>query len=188
VLTDLGKISARESKIILGAAVIDDILGLVILAVVTGVITAANVGGELATLDIGMIVVKAVVFLGGAILLGGWLAPRAFLLASRLRVRGMLLAVSLIFLFAMSWLADAIGLATIVGAFAAGLILDEVHYRDFLDRGDHTLEELIQPIAAFLVPGLLRLDRRPGRPLGLRPDRDHRLRRCCCRWRRSSAR
>jgi Kef-type K+ transport system membrane component KefB len=152
VLTDLGKIGARESKIILGAAVIDDILGLVILAVVTGVIAAANVGGELAVLDVGMIVVKAVAFLGGAIVLGGWLSPRAFRLASRLRVRGMLLAVSLIFLFAMSWLADAIGLATIVGAFAAGLILDEVHYRDFLDRGDHTLEELIQPIGSFLVP------------------------------------
>jgi Kef-type K+ transport system membrane component KefB len=120
VLTDLGKISARESKIILGAAVIDDILGLVIL--------------------------------GGAILIGGWISPRVFRLASRLRVRGMLLAVSLIFLFAMSWLADAIGLATIVGAFAAGLILDEVHYRDFLDRGDHTLEELIHPIGSFLVP------------------------------------
>ena len=56
VLTDLGKISARESKIILGAAVIDDILGLVILAVVTGVISAANTGGELATLDVLMIV------------------------------------------------------------------------------------------------------------------------------------
>ncbi|HUO86888.1 MAG TPA: cation:proton antiporter, partial [Thermoanaerobaculia bacterium] len=115
VLTDLGKISARESKIILGAAVIDDILGLVILAVVTGVITAANVGGELAALDIGMIIVKAVIFLGGSILLGGWLAPRVFHLASRLRIRGMLLAVSLIFLFTMAWLADVIGLATIVG-------------------------------------------------------------------------
>jgi Kef-type K+ transport system membrane component KefB len=152
VLTDLGKIGARESKIILGAAVIDDILGLVILAVVTGVIAAANVGGELAVLDVGLIVVKAVIFLGGAILIGGWMSPRVFRLASRLRIRGMLLAVSLIILFAMSWLADAIGLATIVGAFAAGLILDEVHYQDFLDRGDHTLEELIHPIGAFLVP------------------------------------
>jgi len=152
VLTDLGKISARESKIILGAAVIDDILGLVILAVVTGIITAANTGGELASLDVLMIVVKAVLFLGAAILLGSWLSPRIFRLASRLRTRGMLLIVSLTFLFVLSWAADKIGLATIVGAFAAGLILDEVHYKDFLDRGDHTLEEAIHPIALFLVP------------------------------------
>ena len=152
VLTDLGKIGARESKIILGAAVIDDILGLVILAVVTGIITAANVGGELASMDILLIVVKAILFLGGAILFGGWMAPRIFRFASKLRIRGMLLAVALIFLFVLSWLADFIGLATIVGAFAAGLVLDEVHYKDFLDRGDHHIEELIHPIGAFLIP------------------------------------
>ena len=58
----------------------------------------------------------------------------------------------LAFCFLLSWLASAIGLAPIVGAFAAGLILEEVHYRDFTDRGEHELEELIQPISAFLVP------------------------------------
>jgi Kef-type K+ transport system membrane component KefB len=152
VLTDLGKIKARESKIILGAAVIDDILGLVILAVVTGVIAAANTGGTLEVLDIVLIVVKALLFLGGAIMIGGWLSPRIFRLASKLRVQGMLLVVALVFLFVLSYLADVIGLAPIVGAFAAGLILDEVHYKDFLDRGDHKLEELLHPIATLLVP------------------------------------
>jgi Kef-type K+ transport system membrane component KefB len=73
VLTDLGKVTTRESKIILGAAVIDDVLGLVILAVVSGVITAANTGGTLASLDVLLIVLKAAGFLVGAILLGGWL-------------------------------------------------------------------------------------------------------------------
>ena len=152
VLTDLGKIQARESKIVLGAAVIDDILGLIILAVVSGIITAANVGGGLETLDVVMILVKAIVFLVGAVLLGGWLSPRMFRVASRLRVRGMLLAVALIFVFLLSYLADVMGLAAIVGAFAAGLILDEVHYQDFRDRGEHSIEELLHPIAAFLVP------------------------------------
>jgi len=152
VLTDLGKISARESKIILGAAVIDDILGLVILAVVTGIISAANTGGDLASMDVVMIIIKAVIFLGGAIVIGGWLSPRMFKLASRLRIKGMLLTTSLIFLFVLSWAADQIGLATIVGAFAAGLILDEVHYKDFIDRGAHTLEEVIHPLTVFLVP------------------------------------
>ena len=152
VLNDLGKIQARESKIILGAAVIDDVLGLVILAVVQGIITSADAGGELAMTEIWMIMVKALVFLVGAVLLGGWLSPRAFRLASKLRVHGMLLVVSLIFALGLSYLADLIGLATIVGAFAAGLILDEVHYRDYHDWGEHKIEDLLHPLATFLVP------------------------------------
>jgi Kef-type K+ transport system membrane component KefB len=152
VLSDLGKLQKRESKIILGAAVIDDVLGLVILAVVAGVIQAAQTGGELSSLSILWIVAKAVLFLGGAIVVGRWVSPRMFNLASRLRIQGMLLTVSLVFCFLLSYLANVIGLATIVGAFAAGLILDEVHYRDFLDRGEHSIEELIRPIYIFLVP------------------------------------
>ncbi len=152
VLTDLGKVSARESKIILGAAVIDDVLGLVILAVCAGIISAANTGGQLQTLDVVWIIGKATIFLVGAILVGSWLSPRLFRLASRLRIKGMLLTVSLAFCFLLSYLANVIELAPIVGAFAAGLILDELHYKDFLDRGDHSLEELIHPINILLVP------------------------------------
>lgn len=152
VLTDLGKVQARESKIVLGAAVIDDVLGLVILSVVVGIINAANTGRELATLDLAWIAGKALAFVGGAILIGGWLSPHLFRLASRLRIRGMLLTVALIFLFTLSFLADVFGLATIVGAFAAGLVLDELHYKELVDRGDHGLEELVRPIATFLVP------------------------------------
>jgi len=152
VLTDLGKVTTRESKIILGAAVIDDVLGLVILAVISGVITAANTGGSLASLDVLLIVLKAAGFLVGAILLGGWLSPRLFRVFSRLQIRGMLLTLALSFCFFLAYLANVIELAPIVGAFAAGLILEEAHYRDFLNRGDHQLEELIHPITIFLVP------------------------------------
>ena len=152
VLTDLGKIQARESKIILGAAVIDDVLGLVILAVVSGVITAASTGGSLSALAVLWIIGKAFLFLGGAVILGSWISPRMFGLASRLRIRGMLLTVSLVFCFLLAYLANLIELATIVGAFAAGLVLDEVHYRNLFDPGEHTIEELIHPIYVFLVP------------------------------------
>jgi Kef-type K+ transport system membrane component KefB len=152
VLTDLGKVATREAKIILGAAVIDDVLGLVILAVVSGVISAANTGGELASSDILLIIAKATVFLVGALVFGSWLSPRLFRLASKLKIRGMLLTLSLSFCFFLAYLANAIELAPIVGAFAAGLILDDVHFHDFLDRGDHALEELIHPINIFLVP------------------------------------
>ena len=152
VLTDLGKVASREARVILGAAVIDDVMGLVILAVISGVITAANTGGELATLDVLWIVGKATMFLVGAILIGRWLSPRVFLLASRLQIRGLLLTLSLAFCFLLAYLAAAINLAPIVGAFAAGLILEKVHYREFLERGEHELEELIHPITTFLVP------------------------------------
>ncbi len=152
VLSDLGKTQARESKIILGAAVIDDVLGLVILAVVSGVITAANAGGTLEASSIVIIVAKASIFLFGSILLGGWLSPHLFRIASKMRIKGMLLTMALIFCFGLSYLAALIELAPIVGAFAAGLILDDVHYRDFTDRGEHNLEELVHPLTILLVP------------------------------------
>jgi Kef-type K+ transport system membrane component KefB len=157
VLADLGKLSVREAKIILGAAVIDDVLGLIILSVVSGAIEvantgAANTGSALGSLDALVIVAKAIAFLAGAVLIGGWLSRRVFRLAGFLRTQGILLALSLAVCFLLSYLADRIGLATIVGAFAAGLILDGVRYRDLGERTKHTIEELIQPIAGFLVP------------------------------------
>jgi len=152
VLKDLGKSQSDEARIILGAAVIDDVMGLIVLAVVTGVITAADRGGELSSLSILLMILKAVVFLFGSLFIGVRLSPRAFSLAARLQVPGTLLALGLASCFGMSWLAGAIGLAPIVGAFAAGLILERVHYTDFTGRGEHELEELVRPISAFLVP------------------------------------
>ena len=153
VLRDLGKTSAKESRIILGAAVIDDVMGLVILAAVSGIIAAADRGGEgIGGIDIAWIVVKAVGFLVLALWIGSHLSPRVFSLASQLNVHGMLLITSLCMCFLLAYAASAIELAPIVGAFAAGLILDPVHYRDFRDRGEHRLEEIIKPVSTFLVP------------------------------------
>jgi Kef-type K+ transport system membrane component KefB len=152
VLKDLGCSERNESRIILGAAVIDDVFGLVILAVVVGVITAADRGDTIAPSDVALTLGKAAGFLLGSLVLGVLLSQKLFSLASKLRARGVLLAIGLAFCFLLSWLASLIGLAPIVGAFAAGLILEEVHYRDFIDRGEHDLEELINPISSFLVP------------------------------------
>lgn len=91
-------------------------------------------------------------FLFGALALGVHLSPRLFGLASRLRGRGVLLATALVFCFALAYLAAVTGLAPIVGAYAAGLILEDVHFRDFVDRGEQQLEHLVHPISAFLVP------------------------------------
>jgi Kef-type K+ transport system membrane component KefB len=163
VLKDLERSTAPESRIILGAAVIDDVLGLVILAVVSGVIEAADAGGVLAMSDIALTIGKAVGFLFGALVLGLWLSPRLFTLVSKLRVRTVLLAVALSFCFVLAWLADVIGLAPIVGAFAAGLILEDVHYEELTNREKKTLEQLISHISSFLVPVFFVL-------MGLRTD------------------
>lgn len=152
VLKDLNRSQSDEARVILGAAVIDDVLGLVILAAVSGIIGAADRGQSFAASDVGWILGKAAMFLVGSLLLGTWLSPRLMWLASKLRAQGVLLAMGLSFCFVLSALANEIGLAPIVGAFAAGLILENLHYRDFTDRGEHTLEELIHPIASFLVP------------------------------------
>jgi Na+:H+ antiporter len=152
VLRDLGKGATPEARVILGAAVVDDVFGLVILAVLSGLITAANAGTQMAYGSVGLIVAKAVVFLCGAIAVGLVAAPRLFGLASRLQGRGVLLATALVICFAMSWMASLIGLAAIVGAYAAGLVLEDVHYRPFTERGERPLGELLQPVGAFLVP------------------------------------
>jgi Kef-type K+ transport system membrane component KefB len=152
VLQDLNQSQSPEARIILGAAVIDDVLGLVILAAVGGVIAAVNAGGSPSYEAISIVLVKAVAFLVGSLVLGVFLSPRVFGLAARLRGRGVLLATALVFCFTLAYLASVIGLAPIVGAYAAGLILEDTHFRDFADRGEHQLEHLVHPISTFLVP------------------------------------
>jgi Kef-type K+ transport system membrane component KefB len=153
VLQDMQKIATKEARIILGAAVIDDILGLIILSVAVGIITAASSGNpQLELSGILMIIGKAVFFLLGALAIGGVISRSMFAIALRSKARGLLITVALLLCFLLAYVANRIGLAPIVGAFAAGLILDEVHYRGFLERGEHRLEELLQPITIFLVP------------------------------------
>ncbi len=152
VLADLGLSATSEARIILGAAVIDDVIGLVILAVITGFVTAANTGSAMSTMAVVLVVAKAAVFLVGALYVGGKLSPRVFQGTSRLRGKGVLLATALAFCFTLSALAAVIGLAAIVGAYAAGLLLEEQHYRDPAIHGERQLETLIEPISTFLVP------------------------------------
>ncbi len=153
VLKDLGQLSRRESRIILGAAVIDDVLGLLILAVIAGTIKAAQTGTtSLAILDVTLIVVKSVCFLVGSILIGHYLVPRVFHHAGRLQGNGVLLALSISFCFLLAWIASVVGLAPIVGAFAAGLVLDEAHFKSFRSREELRLEQLLVPVSGILVP------------------------------------
>ena len=153
VFRDLGLSRTAEARIILGAAVLDDVLGLVILAALTGVITAMNQGnGGLSIAGVLWISAKALGFLLAAILLGLWLTPKLLSLASLLRVRGILLTTGLIFCFLLAYLGTLAGLSPIVGAFAAGLILETGQFKDFEESRESSIESLIHPISTFLVP------------------------------------
>jgi Kef-type K+ transport system membrane component KefB len=152
VLQDLGASRRAEARIILGAAVIDDVLGLIILASVGGAIAAAAQGEPFSIASIGRITLAATVFLGGALIIGSLLTRRLYPWASQLQVRGVLVTISLSFCFFLAWASSLIGLAPIIGAFAAGLILEDVHSKDFVGRGERHLEELIRPISDILVP------------------------------------
>ncbi len=177
VFQDLGRLQMPAAQIVLGAAVIDDVLGLVILAVVSAIVTT----GSLDALGIGLILVKAILFLAGALVLGQLAAPRISRLFAAIHTGvGMkfMLVITTCLIFA--FIAQQMDLAPIVGAFAAGLVLDEVHFRDYdrpaferdietaLDsagpatkermRGvlahhnEKHLEHLIEPLGHFFVP------------------------------------
>ena len=150
VFKDLGKLQIREAKIILGAAVIDDVLGLIILAAVSAIVASAMTGAPLSAFGLARIAVISIGFLVLSIFVGVKLIPRIMTLLAKLRSDGIMVISALLFCFLLSWLADEAGLAAIVGAFAAGLILEEVHFRDFRER--ISMHELIRPITTFFVP------------------------------------
>jgi Kef-type K+ transport system membrane component KefB len=152
VLKDAGVLRAPFARIILGAAVIDDVLGLLVLAVIGGIITAAGTGQALGLAAILLIVVKAFAFLVGALVFGSLLSPRLFRTALALRSTGVVQALSLSFCFGLSYLALKAGLAPIVGAFSAGLVLEEVHFHGQVERGERPLHETLEPLIALLVP------------------------------------
>lgn len=153
VLKDTGKLQTRVARIILGAAVIDDVLALLVLAVVAGLIRAQASGVALSLFDITLIAGKSVLFLVAALTIGQFIVPRLMRGAAlRMQSRGVLLALAVSFCFGLAAAAGAVGLAPIIGAFAAGLLLDEVHLRGFRARGEVDLHYLIAPISALLVP------------------------------------
>lgn len=147
VFRDLKKMDLPEAQIVLGAAVIDDVLGLIILAIVSAIVTV----GAISFGAVGLIAGKAILFLVGSIIMGQLLAPRLGYLFSRIHSgSGMKMTLALGFGLIFAWLAGFIGLAPIIGAFAAGLVLDPLHFRFF--KSERHIEDLLEPIGHFLVP------------------------------------
>jgi Kef-type K+ transport system membrane component KefB len=129
-------------------------MGLIVLAVMAGMAgggATTGAGGASTWLAAGLVTAKAVIFIVGALAAGRALAPRLFKLAARLRGKGVVLTSALITCFVLAWAAEAVGLAPIVGAFAAGLVLEGVPFGELLPEGDR-LEDLLLPLSAVLVP------------------------------------
>ncbi|MBD2434184.1 MULTISPECIES: cation:proton antiporter [Fischerella] len=141
VLSELGHLKSREGQIIVGAAVIDDVLGIIVLAVVASLAKT----GEVDILNVIYLIVSATVFLIGSILLGKFFNKTFVTIADKLQTRGKLVIPAFIFAFFMAFIGNAIHLEAILGAFAAGLVLDETDKRKELDQQ-------VIPIADILVP------------------------------------
>jgi len=153
VLSDMNRLQSGEAKIILGAAVIDDILGLIILGVVTGLIeaSASGDGAGISTLNVGIIFVKAFGFLIVAIVVGNLISKKLFNLVEMMKVRGVLLLSALSFAFIFAFLASLVGLAPIVGAFAAGLVLANTHQFKSIERNLKPVSDFFTPIFFIMV-------------------------------------
>jgi Kef-type K+ transport system membrane component KefB len=152
VLRDARAGRSREALTILGASVLDDILGIVVLAIVSGAVAHASAGHAVDALGVLWLVIKTLAFLTAAIVAGVKLSPALFRVTSRLRTEGTLVATGLSLCFVLAWASDGIGLAPIVGAFTAGLILDESHSSAFVARGELSLADRVEPISSWLVP------------------------------------
>jgi Kef-type K+ transport system membrane component KefB len=141
VLAEIGQLKSKEGQIIVGAAVIDDVLGIIVLAVVASLAKT----GEVDITNVAILLVSAIAFLFGAILLGGFFNKSFVALVDKLQTRGNIVIPAFIFAYVMAFIGNAIHLEAILGAFAAGLVLDETDARKELD-------ELVKPIADLLVP------------------------------------
>ena len=141
VLADLGRLQEAAAKVVLGAAIVDDILGLIILAVVTGI----SQTGSVSPAEVAFLSAKAIIFLVVAIIVGIRLAPTLVRWVGYLKSRGTLIVYSVVFAVALAAMADLMGLATIIGAFAAGLVLATTEPRQHI-------AERIKPVADLLVP------------------------------------
>jgi len=141
VLFDLGKLTCNEGRIIVGAAVFDDILGLLFFAIVASVASI----GSISYADIGWIFTKALLFFCIMIFIGIKTAPLLLRIVTSMKVRGVFVVSGFIFSLLLAYITDAMGLSTIIGAFMAGLILPKTEQK-------FQLAQLIKPVADIFVP------------------------------------
>jgi Kef-type K+ transport system membrane component KefB len=142
ILGDIKALDTTEGKTVLGAAVLDDVIGLVILAVVSTLVA----GGAITVGSVSLTVAKAVGFLAAALLLGRLVAPRLFAAIERGPGTGTTGSLALAFALLLAALAALSGSALIIGAFAAGLILHDTSQRPRIESSTSVLGHFFVPI------------------------------------------
>jgi Kef-type K+ transport system membrane component KefB len=143
VFGELGTLSSPEARTVLGAAIADDVMGLFILTLVTSSVA----GGSVSTGGAVGVVVMGLLALGGSALGGAWVAPRIFDHLHRwARSPGALVAISFAFVLIFGSVADAAGLAPVIGAFVAGLALARSTVSDRIHRELAPLGHLLVPV------------------------------------------
>lgn len=152
VLREKHAASSAEGRVIVGAAVMDDVLGLLVLVAVSGLATASEGSGGLPWSELAWTMGLALAFLALALTLGRRTTPYLFRLATRFRGEQLLLPLGLAFAFFLAWAGNFAGLAPIVGAYAAGLILEPTHIQVLQERESHTLDDLVHPMVMTLAP------------------------------------
>jgi len=150
VLKEMNKLRTREAKTILGAAMIDDVLGLIILAIVSSVVLTG-------VIEVGVlvhVVMQVILFFAGVLLIGPWVLRQMVHAFRFLEPWESKLAISFVFVMALAWLATLAQLASIIGAFAAGLIIHDGFFDGHaLDgKSDKQIRDLVAPLEALLAP------------------------------------
>ncbi len=153
VLSDMGKLSLPEAQIVLGAAVIDDVLGIIILSAVSGI--AAS--GSLQWGAVLKITVLSAGFLAAALYLGPYLSEGLINIVRRMRVRGVLVGAALCFALALSLTAHLLGTAMIVGAFCAGILLARTDKKEDIDDSIKPVVDVFAPIFFVMVGAKVQL-------------------------------
>jgi len=150
VLQEMKMEQTEIAHIILGAAVFDDVLGLLMLTIISGIV----VTGSIDMMQISITIIIASVFLLATVYIGPYFIRLLVRLFSRLDIIEAKMFVSYLFVMLMAWMANLSGLATIIGAFAAGLILHDAYFESWEDdrKCPVTIKDLIMPLEVILVP------------------------------------
>ncbi len=148
VLADLGLVSTVEARIVLAAAVIDDVLGMLVLSIVVG-----SAHGGVNVWHLVIILAQVIAFVGFELFLAPVLVKRHAHWLDRLKIPNAGLVIALIVMLAMAALAESIGLAGIVGAFFAGMMFAETEDRWELTKQARPLYEWLVPYF-FVVTGM----------------------------------
>lgn len=147
VMGAAGLINSASAKVILGAAVIDDVLGVLLLAVLASVVITGSFSGS----GLALIIFKALAFFVVTVLVGQKLMPHIIRITSLNTNSSFWTGFALCMALVAAQMASFAGLAPLIGAFVAGLLLDDVHFVVGAELQKKRLEELLQPITNIMM-------------------------------------